>query len=340
MPGNTGILTVADVYSDLSRVLATNDSTTIYSRLNDIVEILSTESDWDPTRGYLDVQVGCDGTVTLPNEVDVVLAVNEAGRPTQMHDFWFQFHLNGPGAYMSEGASSGLDWSWWGTSRSGHVYDGTQVSVFADPDPSNGTMLYTQLSSTADSGTPLRVYGYDAFGNWIQSTSSTGGIPVDGFLVPTVYGTPTFNTSVPPIACITRVSKQGIPSVGNIQLWGQNSNGTIFQMGAYGPNDLEPRYRRIKLSRTCSWARVAFKRRVQPLSQMTDIIFLHSKYAIVTMAMALKKFDNDRIEEGEAYQQKAVSFLNKKQRSISVPTGPSIQIASNNLIAAKNDWLE
>ena len=74
MPGNTGILTVADVYSDLSRVLATNDSTTIYSRLNDIVEILSTESEWDPTRGYYATRdpLGAAGDFTTAPEISQV----------------------------------------------------------------------------------------------------------------------------------------------------------------------------------------------------------------------------------------------------------------------------
>ena len=58
------------------------------------------------------------------------------------------------------------------------------------------------------------------------------------------------------------------------------------------------------------------------------------------MAMALKKFDDDRIQEGELYQQKAVDFLKKKQKSISVPSGPSVQIADNNLIADKQDRME
>src|ERR1700678_3637015 len=96
------VLTVNDVYNDVARVLGSNDPATIYSRINDIVEILSTESDWDPTRGYVDVCVGCNGQVTLPPEVDVVLAVNIGGRPTQMHDFWFMFHLNGPGEHFKE----------------------------------------------------------------------------------------------------------------------------------------------------------------------------------------------------------------------------------------------
>ena len=58
------------------------------------------------------------------------------------------------------------------------------------------------------------------------------------------------------------------------------------------------------------------------------------------MALALKKIDQDRIQEAELYQNLAVSFLKKKQLSVSVPAGPSIQVADNNLIADKNDRMD
>lgn len=329
------VITVADVYSDVSRVLGTKDSATIYSRLNDIVEILSTESDWDPTRGYIDVNVGCDGTITMPDEVDVVLAVNVGGRPTEMHDFWFMFHLNGPGEFFGE---QDYNWSWtWGNGQgpSQHTYDGLSVCVFNDP-ICTGVSVVCQLESAADNGTPVRVFGYDTNNQWIRSIEN--GLPVDGFLVPTIYGNPQINPNAPQIRTITRVSKQGTTTKGYIGLWAVTATGT-YQMGNYAPTELEPKYRRIKLSRRCACARVAFKRRTKTLSQPTDLIFLHSRYAIITMAKSLKKLDDDRIQEAEMYQQKAVNFLIKKQKSVSVPSGPSIQIADNNLIADKRDWM-
>lgn len=332
------VLTVADVYDDVGRVLGTSDPATIYSKLNDIQEILATESDWDPTRGYLDVWVGCNGQVTLPPEVDVVLAVNIGGHPTQMHDFWFMFHLNGPGEFFRE-ADTG--WQWTSSSGRGdgggpssHTFDGLYVSVFQDP-PRSGTTLVTQLESPADSGTPLRVYGFDVNGHWIRSVENN--IPVDGFLVPTVYGTPQVNPTAPAIAAITRVSFENVTRQGYIGLWGFDSSGNQVQMGNYAPTELEPRYRRITLSGRCGLARIAFKKRTQTLAAQTDLIFLHSKYSIVTEALALRKLDDDRIDDSEKYHNRAVQFLIKKQKSISVPAGPSIQIADSNLIASKTD---
>ena len=328
------MLFVSDVLDDVKRVLGTTSDVVGYSRLNDIVEILSTEADWDPTRGYVDVWVGCDRTITLPPQVGTVLAVNLNGVPTEAHDFWFKFHLNGPGepfegcAYGSAAAGSGncwnaCNWSW---------SDQLQVAVFADPKP-YGAALVSQLEVSADSGTPLRVYGYDVNGDWIRSIEN--GVPVDGFLVPTVYGVPTTNPTAPLIRTITRVSK--MKTEGYVTLWGINPDLSQFQMGYYGPKVTEPLYRRIRVSQQGAWARIAFKRNTDLLTAPTDPIFLHSRYSVIVMAKALKKFDEDRVAEGEAYQAKAVRFLIKKQLSVSVPSGPTVQVADRNLIADKND---
>lgn len=325
------MLYVSDVLEDVKRVLGTTCDDVAYNRLNDIVEILSTEADWDPTRGYVDVWVGCNRSITLPPQVDTVLAVNINGQPTEAHDFWFKFHLNGPGEDYCRGPNYGgpgtgwpqCSWSW---------SDQLQVPVFSDPS-SNGAALVTQLETNIDASTPFRVYGYDVNGNWIRSIEN--GVPVDGFLVPTIYGVPTVNPDAPLIRTVTRVSK--MPTTGYITLWGINPDGSQFQMGNYGPKVTEPLYRRITVTQQCGWARIAFKRRNEKLTSLDDPIFLHSRYAVIVMAKALKKMDEDRMQEAEAYQAKAVRFLIKKQKSVSVPAGPSIQIADRNLIANKRD---
>lgn len=331
------MLYVSDVLEDVKRVLGTTSDAIGYSRLNDIQEILATEADWDPTRGYVDVWVGCDRTITLPPQVDTILAVNLNGHPTEAHDFWFKFHLNGPGerfgcAPLGDGGAAGqwgwedVDWSW---------SDQLQVPIIADPRPA-GCVVVSQLETAADAGTPLRVYGYDVQGDWIRSIEN--GLPVDGFLVPTIYGVPTPNLNAPLIRTVTRVSK--MKTLGYITMWGVNADGSQFQTGNYGPKETEPLYRRIRVSQSAGWARIAFKKRSALLSSLDDPIFLHSRYAVILMAKALKKFDDDRVQEGEAYQAKAVSLLIKKQLSVSVPGGPSIQVADRNLIMPKNDRME
>lgn len=316
------MFTVADIKDDVTRVLGGVDDATFYSRLNHAVEILSTEADWEPSLGYVDVCVGCDKFVTLPGEVGTVLAVNIAGIPTQAHDFWFKYHLNGPGQ------STPIGYHW---------FNGLPVPTFRDPPPT-ALKLGTILETNLDNGVAFRVYGYDVNGVWIKSTE--GGLKVDGFLVPTSYGTSLANSTAPAIRRITRVSKPVTNGYIKLVTIGVDDEETLTTIGQYQPTDTEPLFRRIQLSQGCTYARIAFRKGETKLTKASDLIPLHSQYAIVLMAKALKKFDDDKMDDAIAYQEMAVKLLTKKQQSIEVPSGPSIQMADTNLIASKNDRLE
>jgi hypothetical protein len=315
------MIAVSEVLPDVKRVLGGCDDETAYSRINDAVEILSTEAYWDPLVGYLDVCVGCDGYITLPWQVDTVLAVNVAGRPTQAHDFWFQFHLNGPG-------NNGRAISW-------HWADGVSVATYR-PLPSAGAYLSAVLESSEDTGKSFRVYGYGVSGDWIRTLED--GVWVDGFEVPLVHGSSPVNPAAPRMARVERILKD--ETVGTVKLYATDSAGTRTRVGLYRPKETIPQYRRIRVGPACSWARVGFRRASEKVSELTDVIHLHSKYSIVLMVKSLKKMDEDRLEEAVQYQRMAVELLSKKQDSQEVPAGPSIQMANQNLIADKSDRLD
>lgn len=316
------MLTVADLEEDVKRVLGGCGNAEFYSRLNDAVEILATEGEWDPSRGFVDIVVTDEHVITLPRQVGTVLSVNYGGYPGQLHNFWFQFHLNGPG--QNHCAVPGR-----------HTMDELPVCVFRDPDDELGDKLVLDLEDAADTAIAFRVYGYDIDGNWIRSLE--GGVYVDGFLVPT---NGTDNPSAPRIAKITRIKKP--VTLGTVTLSILNADASTTAIGLYFPNDKNPTYRRLKLTRSAenTTVRVGFRKLTDKLTALDDLIPLHSKYAIVLMVKALKKFDEDRIDEGVKYKYTAVGLLKAKQVSVEVPDGPSVQVADGNLITDKSDRLE
>ncbi len=317
------MFTVGDVLSDVKRVLGGCDDPTAYANLNHAVEILAAESEWNPLLGYLDVCVGCDRFITLPRQVGTVLTVNIGGSPSMGHDHWFKFHLNGPGITCKESC----DYHW---------YDGLPVATFRDP-PSTGLRLATSLEVSDDAGIPFRVFGYDVDGVWIRSEED--GNMVDGFLVPTVFGSSAPSVTAPAIRFITRVSKPVTAGIINLHTVDDDDE-LVTKIGEYFPEEKEPTYRRIQLSRGCTWARVMFRKNVITLSASDHIIPLHSKYAIVLMVKALKKWDEDRLDEGNAYKAQAVKLLETKQHSDEIPGGPSVQMAPGNLLADRRDRME
>lgn len=316
------MFTVERIAPDIKRVLGQCNDTTVINRVSAAVEILCTESDYDPTRGFLDVCVDSDRCITLPDEVETILAVNIGGTPAQGHDVWFQFHLNGPGIDCKQTCT--FDW-----------FDRGQWPTITSPPAPFSVIAF--LDNALDNNVPVRVYGYDVNDKWV--TTVEAGVTVDGFLVPTTYGVSIPDPNAPLLKSITRVSKP--VTKGHITLSTLASPGSAgLLLGQYRPYETEPMYRRIRLSRACTWARIAFKRRFFELVRMSDLIPLHSPRAVILMVQALEKFDKDRVEEGEKYWNLAVELLRKKQHSINPPTGPSIQFADRNLIVDKHDRMD
>lgn len=321
------MFTVADIIPAVQRVLGTCDEAALLEQINAAVEILCTESLWDPTRGFVDISVDENYCITLPDEVETILAINPGGRPAQGHDMWFQFHLNGPGSGCQndcERQTCEFDW-----------LDRGQFPTITDPDPETPFAVSIAMNATdqANADVFFRVFGYDTDDNWV--TTVEGGVTVDGFLVPKDG---TVNGAAPLLTRITRVQKA--ETLYAVQLYVNVAAATTTLLGNYRPYETNPQYRRVRLTRGCTWARIAYKRRFFKLVRTSDLIPLHSSRAVVLMTQALKKFDEDRLKDGQEYWQTAVTLLLKKQRSVSPPTGPSIQIADRNLIADKNDRLE
>lgn len=315
------MFTVGDIEADVKRVLGACDDTTFFNYVNHAVEILASESEWNPLLGYVDVCVGCDRYITLPRQVGTVLAVNVGVRPSLGHDFWFKFHLNGPG--LDTGASSDYHW-----------YDGLRVATFRDP-PRTGTKLATVIETSADNGKAFRVYGYDE--NGVEVRSVEGGVPVSGALVSMNAATNVATTKK--FRYITRITKP--VTVGTVSLYTVDADGALdTKIGEYFPTETDPQYRRIQISHSCTWARVAFRRNVGALTDRSDLIPLHSKYAVILMTKALKKWDDDRLEDGMAYKAQAVKLLETKQLSDEIPGGPSVQMAPGNLIADRADRID
>jgi hypothetical protein len=318
------MFTVKDILLPVKRALGNCDDETAFDRIDRAVEILCTESDWDPTRGFVDLCVDKDRCITLPDEVESILAINIGGHPAQGHNMWFQFHLNGPGAGCHEGCN--FDW-----------FDRGTFPVITDP--TKPFQIVAQLETDLDNNVPIRVYAYDEFDRWI--TTIEDGQAMDGFLVPTAFGVSVPNPAAPLVKRVVRVSKgpsKGAIILSTLDFDSASNTGTL--LGYYRPYELEPQYRRVRLSKHCTWARIAYKRKYFKLIRETDLVPLHSAQAVVLMCQALAKFDNDRLEDGQNYWKTAVALLIKKQQSISPPVGPSIQFADRNLIADKSDRLE
>jgi len=317
------MITVGEIWTEIQKVLGTCDEAETYAKLNEAIEELANLGNWDPMVINLDICTqGCE--ITLPDDVEVPLAINIGGHPADFRNKWFEFHLNGPG---SECCPDSCSFSW---------NDRGDFPVFRDPVKPSKIAAYPE--GPEDPTANVRVYGYDDCGKWMM-TPDCNGVLQDGFDVPVLYGYGSGMPSTQKVKRITRVSKSITNSFVKLVALdpGAESGGTL--LGIFRPNITQPSFRRLTVSgngcdrfglnnSSCScttWVRMKARRKIFKFTQFSDAIPLHSVTALKQMAMAIKKYEADLLTEYAGYMSAAKAALEREQKSRSGPNQIKIQ---------------
>lgn len=336
------MITAGQAIVEVKKVTAICDDAEAYSILNEVIEELYNTGLWNPLVGYMDICTD-QSEITLPDDVEIPLAINVGGIPAEFRNKWFEFHLNGPGSECHDACCS---WSW---------TDKGRFPTFRSIKQPSTVVAYPQAVEAA--GTQIRVYGYkiDANGNqeWVMTPDSNGNL-IDGCAVSVIYGTPV-NSSVT-FARITRVTKPVTNSFVQLQANDPGSTTGITLLGLFRPGETEPSFRRITVSGagcnrlnqsgstggcnssscnpcctnpTTTWVRMRFRMKGMVVAQSSDPIFLDSMTAIKQMAMAVRKYQNDLLDEYGKYFQSAKAALERKQKASNGPNQVKIQFQRN-----------
>lgn len=310
---------VSDIFEDAQNIVGTCSRESILRRITSAVELLANKGDFDPLVGVVDICVQ-DRCVALPREIETPLAVNISGHPTIGRDFLFNFHINGPGDNCRETCS----WSW---------QDGGEASTYREL--TTPSRLIAFVTNEEDENTELWAYGYDRDNKWIRTKEGDNWF--DGYRVPTVFGYAIPDVGAPQFARVVRVRKA--LSTGVIRLSSYDSSlttGTLI--GIYQHDETEPSYRKIRLSRDCVWARIAFRRRTFKLTQLTDLIPLHSTEAVLMMLRAIKAYGDNNAVDGAAFEATAVRWITEEQETHTPPVTFPVQVnPRNNLVDHADD---
>lgn len=314
------MIIVGDIENSIKSVLGTCSDEQFFDRINEAQEELANLANWDPLTVYLDICTSeCE--ITLPDDIEVPLAINVGGRPADFRNKWFEFHSNGPGSECCAGACNR---SW---------QDLGDFPTFRNPiQPST----ISTTPEVAETETTIRVYGYDENDRWIMEADSNG-VMQDGFDVPIIFGFGSGLATTQLVKRITRISKpvtNGFLQINAIDP-GSSTGGTL--LGIIRPNITNPSFRRIKVSgsgtellhgtaHACStWVRMRARKKTFKVTSMTDAIPLNSVTALKMMVMAIKKYEADLLDEYAKYFTAAREALMREQKSRSGPNQIKIQ---------------
>lgn len=308
-----------DVWEEAVDIVGTCNERRILQWLSDAVSLVTNKQDLEGLKGYLDICTTGGQCVTLPREVDAVVAVNIGGRPTLAYDQLFRFHLNGPGDCRTP-----CSWSW---DDQGGFHPVLRDIV-------TPSKLVTYLQTPEDNGKKVLVFGYDVNGNRLRR--QVAGVWMDGYQVPTIFGYSIPETTAPVVARIVAVEKE--ITVGNIRLGTIDSSGTTGTLlGIYEPDERLPQYRRIKLNRACKWVRIAYRKTTPVFQSRFDHVPLRSRLALINALRAVKFYGDPMLGEAQAFEAHAARMEAEAQRVVESPTYMPIQVVDLNNINDKDD---
>lgn len=317
------MIQVSDIYDDARNIVGTCDDATLFRRISEAVEALANKGDFDPLLGTVEIctQESC---VTLPREIENVMAVNINGNPSIGRDRWFNFHLNGPGDRPSQNCR----WSW---------QDGAESPVFRElRTPSK---LVAFVSNIEDQGKELRAYGYDTNNQWIRTKE--GDKWTDGYRVPTIFGFAMPELDAPIFARVTRVRKAvTVATVRLTSLDISDMTGTLI--GQFDYDETDPLYRRIQLQghHGARSVHVAFRRRVFKVTSQESVIPLHSTAAILEMIRAFKAYGDDNFAFAQGHEATAARLISEEQETRTPPVNMPIQINPAGSIVDNCDFMD
>jgi hypothetical protein len=316
---------VKEIWSEAKKIFRHCDDTLLYEKIGDAVELLASKGEIDALTGYVDICVDGAQCITLPREVETILALNMDGHPTIGRNPLHTFHLNGPGDFVTV-------WRSW--------TDIGRFPTYRDlPCPGK---LVAYLDSQEDEGKELRVFGHDDQNRPLRT--QVGGVWSDGYLVPTVFGFALPDANAPTVSRISAIVKAN--TVGDVRLSSFDNSATVNSttgtlLGIFEPNETKPMYRRIKLWRNACWVRICYRKSSYRLFSQYDRINMNSRLALVLAMRAVRFYDDTDISNATTYEAHAVRILTEKESSLEGPALTPIQVQDRNSVKNEGfDWIE
>lgn len=298
------MLTVAEAKDEIAEAagICSSDSTRVYAYCNKAVRRLLPKGKWKGTyqRYSICTNAGC---LVWPRQIETIEAVSVCNSPGVVRNQWFEFNPNGPGIFKT------------GNCNGNQLVDRGQVCTFEDIVPSNKQLrVYCDLA--ADLGKTITFRGYDDNFNIILTSNGD----IEGETV--TLANPFVVTTHPFFwHSITQVIKDVTKGV--VRVYEYDTVALTQRLIAiYEPDETLPVYRRsyfppanvTSTGGTCDRVNVDVmaKLRFIPVRKDSDFIMIENLAAICEMIRAIRKFENNLVQEGMIYEALAVKYLNEE----------------------------
>ena len=286
---------LSDAKTPIAKILSmpTTDSR-VTDYINEAQERLLHKGKWPGTYAKYKVTAS-DGEITWPRQLETIETVAVDEKPGYVRGQWYEFLESGPGIRDSAD----------GDART--LLDRGEAALFSVISGTNKKIrLATAVSG--DAGLKVILQGFDETGAWIRT--SIDGTYADG---EEVTLTSTYVETTNKFSELSAAQKP--VTAGNLTVNERDTDADIDrEVGVWEPSETRPRYRRsliAGLSTTNTAAVLVMgKLRYIPATVDTDWLLIPSVPALKLMVQAIRKEENNLIQEAVAYEQRALDVLN------------------------------
>lgn len=296
--------TLAEVRPELSRIAGESGMALTDTRflkiLNRATEELMSEGDWP---GVVDRYrfAAYSGLITLPGDLNRIMAVAVDDVPIEMRSDWYEFMQAGPGIQDS---NSWLD----------AAIDRGEACTFRDmPDEGYKLKVVTQVDERVATVRPtINVQGYDEDGGWIRSES--GGVYSDGLKLELNGDTGARETiTAGDVTALEAVIKP--VTRGEVSLYAHNNSESVH-LATYAPRETHPSYRRyfipFLVKEEESTVLIRARRRFVPIREESDFLIITNLPALESMIMAIRRRETDNLDDYFKFRMTAIKLLQKE----------------------------
>lgn len=235
--------------------------------------------------------------VTVPREIETVLAVTLNDTVPTIQNRWYEFKGNASGPWDPDSNA-------WSHS----VVDRGEAGTLYDLPEALRVGIKSMGTEAADQY--VWVYGYDDSNQWVRT--EVGGEWVDGERLTLNSTTLVLSNTV--FSKVERINK---PVTNHeLRLYAYYDSGATAVLGVYHHADEDPIFRRylITNAKDCELqcCTVIAKRRYLPAVHDSDVLLIQSLNALRFMLIAIHKEDVDEPDVAEFNEQKAIRVLKKQ----------------------------
>lgn len=276
------------------------DDDNFATRINEAQERLLNKGKWPGSKVRYSICV-YDSCITLPRELESILAINIDSSPVQVRNEWFEFLEAGPGTMPPGG--DGIT----------PIDRGTSV-LFRDICGTKKIWAVTDRTEVEGAGLWIKGYGPD--GKRVRTTYVNGSSvseEVDGEWLSLSGNMPaeTVNTFVE-IDSVIKTKTNGFVHLYQVDPDTEESSA----IGLFHPLEELPLYRRYEIPNQQGYHTLTIlaKKRFIPAVDDNDDLMITNLGALKMMLRAIEKEENNLLEEAVAYETRASVLLSEEYR--------------------------